>query len=51
MFLAKKRDKSNRKTDFFVRQLKFVGQFFFRPEKKTKSGGVILPRRILSEYG
>ncbi len=39
MFLAKKRDKSNRKTDFFVRQLKFVGQFFFRPEKKQKAAG------------
>lgn len=46
MFLAKKRDKSNRKTDFFVRQLKFVGQFFSVPKKKTKSGRVNLLRRI-----
>lgn len=50
MFLTQKRDKSNRKTDFFVGQLKFVGQFFSFT-KKIKSGGVKLPSAAHRNYG
>lgn len=50
MFLAKKRDKSNRKTDFFVRQLKFVGQFFPVPKKNKKRQDNFAPP-LPSDYG
>jgi len=45
MFLTQKRGKSNRKTDFFVGQLKFVGQFFFVHQKNKKRRGKIALRR------
>lgn len=51
MFLAKKRDKSNRKTDFFVGQLKFVGQFFPRPEKKNKKTAGNFAPPFDADYG
>lgn len=50
MFLAQKRDKSNRKTDFFVRQLKFVGQFFSVPKKNKKRQGKFAPPHT-ADYG
>lgn len=50
MFLAKKRDKSNRKTDFFVGQLKFIGQFFSVPKKNKKRRDKFAPP-LPSDYG